>query len=42
MKAGAGPRQKTSSKGGDIGRGLLQEIINDTKLTKEEFLGYLD
>jgi len=29
-------------KGEDIGRGLLQEIIKDTKLTKEEFLGYLD
>jgi predicted RNA binding protein YcfA (HicA-like mRNA interferase family) len=26
----------------DIGRGLLQEIIKDTKLTKEEFLKYLD
>ena len=25
-------------KGEDIGRGLLQEIIKDTKLTKEEFL----
>jgi len=29
-------------KGEDIGRGLLQEIIKDTKLTKEEFLRYLD
>jgi predicted RNA binding protein YcfA (HicA-like mRNA interferase family) len=29
-------------KGEDIGRGLLQEIIKDTKLTKEEFLKYLD
>jgi predicted RNA binding protein YcfA (HicA-like mRNA interferase family) len=29
-------------KGEDIGRGLLQEIIRDTKLTKEEFLKYLD
>jgi predicted RNA binding protein YcfA (HicA-like mRNA interferase family) len=29
-------------KGEDIGRGLLQEIIRDTKLTKEEFLRYLD
>lgn len=28
-------------KGEDIGRGLLQEIIKDTKLTKEEFLKYL-
>jgi len=27
-------------KGEDIGRGLLQEIIKDTKLTKEEFLKY--
>jgi predicted RNA binding protein YcfA (HicA-like mRNA interferase family) len=25
-------------KGEDIGRGLLQEIIRDTKLTREEFL----
>ena len=25
-------------KGEDIGRGLLEEIIRDTKLTKEEFL----
>jgi predicted RNA binding protein YcfA (HicA-like mRNA interferase family) len=29
-------------KGEDIGRGLLQEIIKDTKLSKEEFLKYLD
>jgi predicted RNA binding protein YcfA (HicA-like mRNA interferase family) len=29
-------------KGEDIGRGLLQEIIKDIKLTKEEFLKYLD
>jgi len=29
-------------KGEDIGRGLLQEIVKDTKLTKEEFLRYLD
>jgi predicted RNA binding protein YcfA (HicA-like mRNA interferase family) len=29
-------------KGEDIGSGLLQEIIKDTKLTKEEFLKYLD
>jgi predicted RNA binding protein YcfA (HicA-like mRNA interferase family) len=29
-------------KGQDIGRGLLQEIIKDTKLTKEEFLKLLD
>ena len=29
-------------KGEDIGRGLLQEIIKDTKLTKEEFLKSLD
>jgi predicted RNA binding protein YcfA (HicA-like mRNA interferase family) len=29
-------------KGEDIGRGLLQEIIRDTKLTKEEFLKYMD
>lgn len=29
-------------KGEDIGRGLLQEIIKDTKLTKGEFLKYLD
>jgi predicted RNA binding protein YcfA (HicA-like mRNA interferase family) len=29
-------------RGEDIGRGLLQEIIRDTKLTKEEFLRYLD
>jgi len=29
-------------RGEDIGRGLLQEIIKDTKLTKEEFLKYLD
>jgi len=29
-------------KGEDIGRGLLQEIIKDTKLTKERFLKYLD
>ena len=29
-------------KGEDIGRGLLQEIIKDTKLTKEKFLKYLD
>jgi predicted RNA binding protein YcfA (HicA-like mRNA interferase family) len=29
-------------KGEEIGRGLLQEIIKDTKLTKEEFLKYLD
>jgi predicted RNA binding protein YcfA (HicA-like mRNA interferase family) len=28
-------------KGEDIGSGLLQEIIKDTKLTKEEFLKYL-
>jgi predicted RNA binding protein YcfA (HicA-like mRNA interferase family) len=28
-------------KGEDIGRGLLQEIIKDTKLTKEKFLKYL-
>jgi predicted RNA binding protein YcfA (HicA-like mRNA interferase family) len=26
----------------DIGRGLLQEIIKDTKLTKEKFLKYLN
>jgi predicted RNA binding protein YcfA (HicA-like mRNA interferase family) len=29
-------------KGEDVGRGLLQEIIKDTKVTKEEFLKYLD
>jgi predicted RNA binding protein YcfA (HicA-like mRNA interferase family) len=29
-------------KGEEIGRGLLQEIIKDSKLTKEEFLKYLD
>jgi predicted RNA binding protein YcfA (HicA-like mRNA interferase family) len=29
-------------KGEDIGRGLLQEIIKDTKLTKEIFLKYLN
>ena len=29
-------------KGEDIGRGLLQEIIKDTKLTKEKFLKYLN
>jgi len=29
-------------KGEDIGRGLLQDIIKDTKITKEEFLKYLD
>jgi len=29
-------------RGEDIGRGLLQEIIKDTKLTKEEFLKYPD
>jgi len=29
-------------KGEEIGRGLLQEIIKDIKLTKEEFLKYLD
>jgi predicted RNA binding protein YcfA (HicA-like mRNA interferase family) len=29
-------------RGEDMGRGLLQEIIKDSKLTKEEFLKYLD
>lgn len=29
-------------KGEEVGRGLLQEIIKDTKLTKDEFLKHLD
>jgi len=29
-------------KGETIGRGLLLEIVKDTKLTKEEFLRFLD